>query len=288
MVDKSKTGIIRIDSRFYSSAWRLMRNLSSCGLDRGIRKEGRSVFYLAARKQTLWMLFLYLVSIVARASAETGTSLPTMEILMTRMAQARVENQASFRSYIVTRDYQLFGKEPDKSKSQVTANVTFVPPDSRTYTIQQSMGSVLGEKVVRRMLVREADITKDCRSTDFSPDNYDFRFLRQEEVDNQNCYVLELLPRRKDKNLLRGTIWVDVNTYLLRRTEGEPAKSPSWWLRDLRLVFVYGEVGGMWLQTATEATANVRILGQYKMVSRDVKYQLSELVAADLQPGQGP
>jgi hypothetical protein len=280
MVDNIKTGAIRTEGPSYSSAWRWVQNLSSCGLDRGIREGGRKVFCLAARQQTLWMLFLYLVAVAARVWAETGSPVPTMETLMARMAQARAENQARFRSYIVTRDYQLFGKERDKSKSQVIADIIFVPPDSKKYAIQQSMGSGLGEKVVRRMLAREADITKDYRATDFSRDNYDVRFLRQEEVGGQRCYVLELLPKRPDRNLVRGNIWVDVNTYLLRRAEGEPAKSPSWWLRDVRLVFVYGEVGGMWLQTASEATANVRILGQYRMVSRDLKYQLSELVAA--------
>ncbi len=283
MVDKIKTGAMPIESLSYLSAWRWAKNLNSYGLDRRIREAGRRLFYLAARQQTLWMLFLYLVAVIARVWAETGSPVPTMETLMARMAQARVENQARFCSYVVTRDYKLFGKEQDKIKSQVIADVTFVPPDSKKYAIQQSMGSGLGEKVVRRMLAREADITKDCRSTDFSPENYEFRFLRQEEVDSQRCYVLELLPKRQDRNLVRGNIWVDVNTYLLRRTEGEPAKSPSWWLRDVRLVFVYGEVGGMWLQTASEASAYVRILGLYKMVSRDVKYQLNELVAAGPQ-----
>jgi hypothetical protein len=41
---------------------------------------------------------------------------------------------------------------------------------------------------------------------------------------------------------------------------------------------MYGEVGGMWLQTAMEAAADVRILGRTMMVSRDVKYKITELV----------
>jgi hypothetical protein len=36
----------------------------------------------------------------------------------------------------------------------------------------------------------------------------------------------------------------------------------------------------MWLQTVSEATARVRILGPCTMVSRDVKYKITELVAA--------
>src|SRR6185503_15182175 len=108
---------------------------------------------------------------------------------------------------------------------------------------------------------------------------YDFRLVREEEIGGQRCYVLELQPRRKDKRLLRGSIWVDASTYLLRRTEGEPAKGVSWWLRDEHITFIYGDVNGMWLQIASESTANVRILGQYTMVSRDVDYKIGDPVA---------
>jgi hypothetical protein len=88
-----------------------------------------------------------------------------------------------------------------------------------------------------------------------------------------------MLPRRKDKTLLRGQIWVDTTTYLLRRTEGEPGKPPSWWLRDPRIVLVYGDVSGMWLQTGSESTANVRFIGPHTMVAQDIKYKVGELAA---------
>jgi outer membrane lipoprotein-sorting protein len=292
MTEKINTGTVLIgeggflpespwfESESFWNGWKLAQDFDGYRLDRRIHQTGRSFLKIAVRQRALWLLFLFLFAAASAASAQGKSPAPTVDTLIARMAQARDENQARFRSYIVTRDYQLFGKERDKNKSQVIADVTFVPPDSKKYAIQQSMGSGLGEKVVRRMLAREADITKDCRSTDFSLDNYDFRYVREADVEGQRCYVLELLPKRKDRNLVRGNIWVDANTYLLRRTEGEPAKSLSWWLRDVRLVFDYGEVGGMWLQTALEATADVRILGQYTVVSRDVKYQLSELVAA--------
>ena len=135
-------------------------------------------------------------------------------------------------------------------------------------------------ELVRRMLAGEAHITQNSTSTDFSTQNYDFRFVRQEDVEGELCYMLELLPKRKDRNLVRGNVWVDVKTYLLRRTEGQPAKSPSWWLRDVHMSFLYGEVDGMWLQTSSEATATVRILGKHTIVARDMRYRMGELVAA--------
>jgi len=241
---------------------------------------------VTVRQQTSWSLFLHLVAVVACASAQTGSTVPTVETIVARMTRARAENRACLRPYIVTRDYQLFGKERDKTKSQVIADVAFVPPDSKKYTIQQTNGSGLGGMIVRRMLANEAEVTKDYASTDFSPDNYGFRFIREEDVSGQRCYVLELLPRRKDIHLLRGDVWVDANTYLPRRYEGELAKAPSWWVRDVRVAFVYGKVGGMWLQTASEASANVRILGRSTMVSQDVRYKLNEvIITASVLPG---
>jgi hypothetical protein len=244
-----------------------------------IREAGRSFFYATARQQTSWLLLLYLVGAMASTSAQTGSSVPTAEAITARMAQARAENRARLRPYIVTRNYKLFGKEGSKAKSEVIADVAFVPPNSKKYTIQETNGSGLGQMIVRRMLANKAEVTKDYVSTDLSTDNYDFRFIREEDVSGQRCYVLELLPRRKEKHLLHGDIWVDADTYLLRRFEGETAKTPSWWVRDVSVTFVYGEVGGMWLQIASEAVANVRILGRSTMVSRDVKYKITELVA---------
>jgi hypothetical protein len=134
----------------------------------------------------------------------------------------------------------------------------------------------MGESIVRRMLEGQMAFAKDSGSTDISRGNYDFRFIREEDVNGHHCYVLELLPRRKAKNLLRGNIWVDANTYLIHRVEGEPEKSSSWWLRDVRIVLLFGYVGEMWMQTSSESTANVRIVGQYKMISQDVSYKIDQ------------
>jgi hypothetical protein len=216
---------------------------------------------------------------VGALQAQSGTTVPGVQAILSRMAQTGVENRTHLRPYSVVRDYRLFGKENQTTKAEVIADVTFVPPDVKHYAIRQANGMGLGEKIVRQMLDHETDIVKDYGSTDLTPDNYDFRFVREEQLNGQRCYVLEMLPKRKGKTLLRGQIWVDATTYQLRRTEGEPGKTPSWWLRDSRIVLVYGEVGGMWLQTASESTANVWFVGPHTMVARDVEYKFNELAA---------
>jgi outer membrane lipoprotein-sorting protein len=207
------------------------------------------------------------------AKADAGPVVPDLETILARMSQAAIQNQTHLGPYTTTREYELFVQKQDKPKmvARVVAKVIFLPPDSIKYSIQQSEGNVMGTKAVRRMLDGEAAIAKDSGPSNLSQDNYNFRYLREEVTNGQRCYVLQLIPRRKDKNLLNGTIWVDANTYLVRRTEGDPVKSPSWWVRDAHIVLVYGDVSGMWLPRSSEYTAKIRLLGPSTMVEQDLK-----------------
>jgi outer membrane lipoprotein-sorting protein len=227
------------------------------------------------------VLILFAAVVAASASAQSASTVPTVQAIVERMGQARAENRARFRPYVVTRSYMLFGKEESKVKSHVIADIAFVPPNLKKFVIEESTGAGLGERAVRRILESEAASAKDYAATDYSPANYDFRYVREEhDINGQRCYVLEMLPKREETNLLRGNIWVDSSTYRIHRFEGAPAKSSSWWVRDVQMVFLYGDVDGMWLQTGTEATARVRILGPHRMVSNDVKYELGSLASA--------
>ena len=251
-----------------------------------MKRDG--AFHVVMNVQTAYFLCFYLLALVPCAVAQTVSAVPTVETITVRMAQARIKNRALFRPYQVTREYKLFGKERVATKSKVIADVTFMTPELKKYVIQHTDGNVMGEKIVRRVLDGEVGVAKDSGSTDISRDNYDFLFIREEEISARRCYVLELLPKRNDKNLLRGKVWVDANTYLLQRVEGQPAKSSSWWVRDIRIVLLYGDVDGMWLQTDLEATANVRILGPSAIVASDMKYEFSELVADEPAALQEP
>jgi hypothetical protein len=50
----------------------------------------------------------------------------------------------------------------------------------------------------------------------------------------------------------------------------------------------FRDVNGMWLQTDLVSTANVRLLGQYTMVSRDMAYKMVGLEASGATISAGP
>lgn len=187
------------------------------------------------------------------------------------MMAVRQENQARARAYTVKRDYQLLDKQ-EQPKAQVVANITYLPPDQKQYNIESSSGGI-GGKVLRDIVQKEAEVPKEAQHRDLSPQNYDFQLVGQETVDGRNCYVLSLNPKRDEKELLRGKIWVDAADYRIHRLEGNAAKSPSWWIRDLHVLMSFAYVDGMWLHTFTHAVADVRFKGKYVMESHDLEYR---------------
>ena len=229
-------------------------------------------------RHRVWGPLLLSLATAAWAT-EPPATIPSTESIVARMREARARNRAQLRPYQVVRDYQLFGKE-QKSKSEVTAYIDYVPPDVPNFTIHKNNGVSIGEAIVRKILESEREILTNQDATDISAANYSFRFLRKDILNRQPCYVLEMRPRRKDSKLLDGLMWIDAASFLILRMEGAPARAPSWWVHNIHVALDFQAVHGMWLQTALRSTASVRLLGEHSLVSHDVEYRVGELQAA--------
>jgi hypothetical protein len=48
------------------------------------------------------------------------------------------------------------------------------------------------------------------------------------------------------------------------------------WLHNVHIALGYGDVSGMWLQTMSESTADILLLGSHRTVSRDTGYQIHQ------------
>jgi hypothetical protein len=189
------------------------------------------------------------------------------------------KHAAQLRPYQVVHDYQLFGKE-QKSKSEVTAYIDYVPPDAHNFTLHRNNGVNMGEVIVRKILESEKEILTNQGASDVSPANYSFRLVRKDILNRRPCYVLELRALRKDPKLLDGLIWVDASSYMILRMEGEPVRAPSWWVHNIHVALEFRAVHGMWLQTTLRSTANVRLLGEHTLVSHEVEYKMGQMEAA--------
>ena len=97
-------------------------------------------FLVNSSQRNLSSHLLCLAGVIC-AQALSGSTVPSVETILTRMAQARAQNRTRLRPYRVTRDYRLFGKEKQSTKSEVIADVTFVPPDLKKYAIRRHVAS---------------------------------------------------------------------------------------------------------------------------------------------------
>ncbi len=185
--------------------------------------------------------------------------------------------------YTLFREYRLFGTDLSTSTSRVLAEVDYVPPTNKQFAIRKTEGNEHGERIVRRVLEHEVRLAKESGSSDFCTANYDFALLGQEALNGRPAYVLRLSPKHATTELLRGKAWVDAANFLVVKVEGEPAKSPSWWIKDLRIVIDYGRADGVWLPLSTRATADLRLLGTHTLTSKDVQVHAAE-ENAELSP----
>jgi hypothetical protein len=193
-----------------------------------------------------------------------------------RIVEALEQTQAGVRSpvsYQIVREYKLSGAKDSRSDSEVTAEVDFRPPTSKDYRIQKSAGSGRGLQVVRRLLDHEVAAASNQGRTALTRENYDFTYSGEATLDRQRCYILQLQPKRKEVDLIAGQVWVDEHSFVVRQIAGELAKSPSWWVRSVSVKLTFSDVGGAWLQTGMEATADVRIAGPHTLTSRTLDYR---------------
>jgi hypothetical protein len=223
----------------------------------------------------LWLSGLVLLATLASSSQVTSSTAeaksPDLNLILQRLEDIQHQDPALSRPYEVTREYKVFRGADKQSTSEIMAQIDFVPPDKKTYKIIQASGNSLGEKIVRQILDRETESTKKEHSSEISRSNYDFVFLRRQNFGVVPEYVLGIFPKRKDKYLLLGQIWVDASTFRIRRIEGVPAKSPSFWIKNIHITLQFAELGGMWVPVTFDSIATVRFAGPYTLAGLNVR-----------------
>src|SRR5579864_486193 len=230
-----------------------------------IAKPGTPRFWLSG------IVCLTILAASPQASPAAESKLPDLDLVLQRVEEVQHQDPAQSRPYEVTREYKVFRGYDKQPTSEVIAQIKFVPPDTKAYEITQVRGNSRGEKIVRELLDRETESAKKRRGSEITRMNYDFVFLREEDFGVAPEYVLRIVPKRKDKYLLRGQIWVDASTFHIRRIEGVPAKSPSFWIKDIHITLQYAELNGMWIPVSFDAIATVRLLGQYTLAGLNIR-----------------
>lgn len=185
------------------------------------------------------------------------------EILAKLVKENELRN-TQLREYSAERTYAVLGSG-GKVHARETVQMEYVAPDKKTFVMTSKEGSDLVRHMVLTPLMESetsAAAGKEHRDSSITPENYAFNVVGQEDVRGHLCYVVEAAPKRKDKYLFEGTVWIDSHDFAVVKIAGHPAKKLSFWITRADFVRQYEKIGDFWLPAKDETSVNVRLYGR--------------------------
>ena len=216
---------------------------------------------------------------------ESRVGLSTAEVV-NNLVRRNLERARALGSYRGTRTYRVeYHGFPGSRAAEMVVDVNYKAPGTKEFTIRSESGSkLLVERVFKKMLQseKEALAEENQREVALNNDNYRFALLGQEKTPGGLAYILSVEPRTQNKLLYRGRIWIDAEDFAVVRIEGEPAKNPSFWIKDTKIEQVYSKVGNFWLPRSNRSTTTIRLGGRALFTIDYADYQIT----AASSPGQ--
>lgn len=220
------------------------------------------------------MLPALLVLMLASGSA----GLPSADEIVAKMVQRDAERCSALEGYASVRRYVLENTRHHKQAYMLVRMIQRKDGSKDLEIVSSSGWGGARKHVFPRLLEAETEASRPGNSKDsrVTSQNYSFSMLRVEDVDARTAYVLAVTPRKQEKYLMRGTIWVDAEDFAIVRMEGEPAKNPSFWIKNVHFTHKYEKHGQFWLAAFDNSVSDARIFGPTELRIDYVDYVLNE------------
>src|SRR5712671_6774792 len=185
------------------------------------------------------------------------------DVIAGMLERNRLRNE-QLRRYSAVRTYEIRNPE-GKLAAQALVRVEYQAPDKKTFNKTSEKGSGLVRHLVFDRLMQSEGETSSGREhhdSAITTTNYTFKVVGEEEVGSYLCLVLEATPKRKDKYLFEGKIWIDAEDFAVVKIAGHPAKKPSFWINRAEFVRLYQRIAGFWLPFRDETWVEVKMYGK--------------------------
>jgi hypothetical protein len=187
------------------------------------------------------------------------------EQVVQNLVSMNLKRAEALVSYESTRVYRLTYKGfPGGRSAEMVVNMKYLAPATKEFEIVSATGSkVVIDRVFKKLLQAEKDAfeIENQKGIAINQQNYELTLVGYENGPGRPCYVLAAKPRIKNKYLFQGRVWVDADQFAIVRLEGEPAKNPSFWIKDTKIETLYVNVNDFWLPTHQHSVTAVRLGG---------------------------
>jgi len=199
------------------------------------------------------------------ASSVKSAPLPVDEIVR-NLQQKNAQRATALEEFAGTRVYRMqYRGVPSDRDAEMVVTMTYRAPNAKQFSVVSQKGSkFIVDHVFMKLLEGEQEAASDenRRRTALSTENYDFALAGYENSPEGGRYILDLLPKTKNKFLYRGKIWVDAKDFAVVRIEGEPGKNPSFWIKKTEIAHRYVKVNDFWLPAENHTESLIRLGGR--------------------------
>jgi hypothetical protein len=205
-------------------------------------------------------------------SSGSDTTSPSMPVrpdvneaqLFAELSAHNERRSAALLEYTAVRTYQVTDLK-GKVHAQEIGRMEYRAPDKKTFAVTSEAGSALVRHLALNPLIDSeirAAAGKEHHDSAITPTNYTFELLGEQQVGPYRCFVAHAVPKRVDKYLFEGKVWIDTQDYAVVRIEGHPAANLSFWIKRADFVRQYHKVDGFWLPERDETFVHVRLYGK--------------------------
>jgi outer membrane lipoprotein-sorting protein len=209
------------------------------------------------------LLFAFLLMQALPAAAQDSATPPTAQEIVTRMTAHDLARQSSIQGYAGMRRYVLENQKFHK-RAEMLVQIQGDKDGRKHFEVVSEDGWRAAHKhVLHEMLESETETSRPEKraAARLNSENYTFSLIGTELAAGRTAYVLEVRPKRSEKYLFEGRIWVDSEDYALVRAEGKPAKKPSFWTKSIHFVQVYQKCGPVWFPLSTQSVTEAHLFG---------------------------
>ena len=200
---------------------------------------------------------------MALSSYRAPASLTGDEVVAKMLERNRLRNE-QLQQYSAVRTYEIRNPE-GKLAAQAVVRVEYQAPDKKTFNKTSEKGSGIVRHMVFDHLIQSESETSSGREhhdSAITSANYTFTLAGEDDLSPYHCFVVEAAPKRKEKYLFEGKIWIDAEDFAVVKIAGHPAKKPSFWINRAEFVRQYQRIAGFWLPFRDETSVDVKMYGK--------------------------
>ena len=160
----------------------------------------------------------------------------------------------------------------------------YAPDTGFHYEVTAEGGSgYIRARVLRALLEGEGEAIARGETGRSSLDHANYTF-QADGIDEDGLANVLLSPRRRERILVAGRMFLQPEDGRLVRLQGRLAKSPSFWIKNAEITRSYANITGIVVPVALESRAQIRFLGLATLQMRYI-YTHVDGHAVDPLPG---